>query len=177
MDSVYDNNTDRSIRIQKEIAELQKLRESVKSRFHQNLINDRINSRNRKLQNLQRSKNRLVGIQKRIMLPKLWLNQKRGMIDRHFEARTETTQNYAEDYAKMAEAHSNLDGMFNGIRASFYDFQSGRYQSKAEFNQSICNALNNAKVSVRGCNRTSISKKLLDRIRQNQQQQVQTQTI
>lgn len=177
LDSVYDKNTDKSIQIQREIAELEKLKETVNSKFHQKKIDQNLMKRKLKMYKLKNSRNRLIGIQKKIMLPKVWVNQKKGMIERSFDARVEVGQNYAEDYAKMAELYNNLDGMFNGIKASFYEFKSGRYQSKAEFNQKVCDMLNNAKVTVKGSNRTSISKNLLDKIRQNQQQQIQTQAI
>lgn len=176
LDSVYDSRTDKSIKIQKEIAELQELKKSINSKFHERIINNRIARRNDKLNKIKNTKVKITGVQKRIMAPKLWLNQHRGMVDRHFEAREEVSQKYAEDYSKMAETERNLGGMFSGVRAAFYDFQAGRYQSKAEFNHNMCEMLNNARVTVNGNNPINISRQVLNQIRQRQQQQLQTQT-
>ena len=177
LNSTYNKGTERANDLEREIAELKNLKEQVQSKFHSRLIDRKIENRNKRINRLRSIQGRIVGAQKTIMTPKLFVDQKRGMVNRHFEAKEEVFQNYANDYQQMAATERNLKGMFSGIKAAFYDLQANRYQNKATFNQHICDVLANSKVTIKGRNKRMMNKNTLHNIQQNQQQQVQVQTI
>ena len=170
LDSVYDKGTDKVIEIKKEIEELKQLKSTVQSKFHQSIIDKQIANRNKKIEHIQKEKNKIVGVQKKIMAPKLFIEHKKGMIERGFNARDEVFNQYSEDYAKLAETQRNIGGMLSGVKAAFYDLQSNVYKTKAEFNQKMCETLNNGVVRVKGSVQRKISQTNLNNIRQNQQQ-------
>jgi len=169
LNSEYNDKTTRLIELKKEVEELTRLKESLQSNFHKRIVDKKINNRNEKINKLRESKTRIVGDQKQIMIPKLYINQKKGMVGRHFESKKEVFEDYAHDYREMAEAERNLNGIFSGIKAAFYDFHAGLYGFRADFNNSICEMLNN-RVRVRGNNRHLINREALNAIRANQQQ-------
>ena len=175
LNSAYNKGTEKVNSLEKEIADLRKLKEQVKSKFHSRLIDRKIENRNKKIARLRKLQGRIVGTQKIIMAPRLFIERKRGMIDRHFETKQEVFQNYANDYQQLANAERSMNGMFSELKAAFYEFKAGRYESKAKFNQKICNVLNGGTVTVRGNNQRMINRNTLNNIRQNQQQQVQVQ--
>lgn len=177
LDSVYDKGTDKVIEIKKEIEELKQLKSTVQSKFHQNIIDKQIANRNKRIATIQKGKNKIVGVQKKIMAPKLFIEQKKGMIERGFAARDEVFNQYADDYKSIADAQRNLGGMLSGVKAAFYDLQSGVYKTKAEFNQKMCDTLNKGVVRLKGSNRRRMNPNDLTQIRQQQQVQQQVQTI
>ena len=177
LDNEYNNKTDKIIKIRKEIADLQELKNRVNSTFHKRIIDKKIQHRENKLKKLKESKTKIVGNQKRIMAPKLYLQRKEGLFSRHFESKEEVFTKYSEDYKQMAEAERKMNGFFSGIKAAFYDFKAGRYESKAKFNKSLVEMLKGGKVKVTGSNKGKINKNDLNTIRNNQNQQVATQTM
>lgn len=177
LDSVYDKGTDKVIEIKKEIEELKQLKSTVQSKFHQNIIDKQIANRNKRIATIQKGKNKIVGVQKKIMAPKLFIEQKKGMIERGFAARDEVFNQYADDYKSIADAQRNLGGMLSGVKAAFYDLQSGVYKTKAEFNQKMCDTLNKGVVRLKESNRRRMNPNDLTQIRQQQQVQQQVQTI
>ena len=177
LDEEYNNKTDKIIEIRKEIAELEKLKQTVNSTFHQRIIDKKIKYRENKIKKLNESKTKIVGNQKRIMAPKLYLQRKKGRFARHFETKEEVFNNYSENYKKMAESQRKMKGFFSEIKAAFYEFQAGRYECKADFNKYIVEMLNDGKVTVKGSNVSKIKRDKLDAIRNKQTQQVATQTM
>ena len=177
LDSTYNKQTDKIIKIEKEIMELKQLKEQVNSKFHKKAIDNRILKENNRIKQLQQRQGKIVGVQKTIMAPKLWIDQKRNKADRYLEARKDVLTDYSNDYQKMADNERNLGGMFSEVKATFYEFQSKRYGTKAELNQKMFDMLSDAKVTIKGRMQQMINKNTLDQLRQRQQQQVQTQTI
>lgn len=174
LDSKYNKKNDSIIKLKKEIEELKKYKEQIKSKFHKNIIDKRISVRNKKISKLQKSRVKIVNVQKKIMAPKLFIEQKKYLINRHFEAKEEVYKDYSDDYKQLAASERAINGMFNELKASFYEFQANRYQNKAKFNHNICNKLNNAKVTVKGAAKRMINKNRLTQAMQNQQTQQQT---
>lgn len=170
LDSKYNKKTDKIVELKQEIEELQTLKSQITSKFHQRIIDKKIKKREQKIKSLKASKVNIIGSQKRIMTPKLWLNRKKNMISRHFESKVETFKEYAENYTKMAQTERQLGGMFSNIKAMFYEFKASRYESKAKFNLKICNLLNNAKVKIKGSNKKILNNNKLKQIRQKYQQ-------
>ena len=177
LDNRYNQKTDKIIEIRKEIAELERIKENINSQFHKRIIDKKIAIRNKKIKKLQESKVKIVGTQKKIMTPKLFVNRKKGLVSRHYESRSEVFTEYADGYRRVAEAERNLNGFFSGIKAAFYDFRASRYTSKAEFNREICDRLRNGNVTVNGRNTARINRNTLNMLRNNQNAQVATQTI
>ena len=177
LDNSYNKKTDRIIELRKEIEELNQIKSNINSKFHKKIIAKKIEKRNKKIAKLQKSKTKIVGRQKKIMTPKLFVNRKRGLFSRHYESRSEVFNDYSEGYREMASVERSLHGMFSGIKAAFYDFRSGRYNSKSEFNRDICDRLRNRNVRVNGRNRHLINRNRLAQARNNQNQQVATQTM
>lgn len=177
LDSTYNKQTDKIIKIEKEIMELKQLKEQVNSKFHKKAIDNKILKENNRIKQLQQRQGKIVGVQKTIMAPKLWIEQKKNKADRYLEARKDVLTDYSNDYQKMADNERNLGGMFSEVKATFYEFQSKRYGTKAELNQKMFDMLSNAKVTIKGRMQQMINKNTLDQLRQRQQQQVQTQTI
>lgn len=173
LDSSYNSKTDRIIELNKDIADLKELRNDITSTFHKKLIDRKIEKKQREINRLKKSKNKIVGMQKRLMIPKIKLHQKKGFVGRHFDAKGEVFNDYAKDYEKMAETERQLSGMLSGIKAKFYDLQAKRYKTKAEFNHGICGVLKKSKIVVHGNNQHMVNRNALNHIRQNQQQQLQ----
>ena len=174
LDSKYNEKNDDIIKLRKEIEELKKYREQVKSKFHKSIIDKRISARTNKISKLQKSRVKIVNVQKKIMAPKLFIEQKKGLVNRHFEAKEEVFKDYSKDYQQLAASERAVKGMFSELKASFYEFQANRYQNKAKFNHEMCEKLNNAKVTIKGATKRMINKNRLTQAIQNQQTQQQT---
>ena len=173
LDSKYNDKTDKIIALKKEIAQLKELKKQINSEFHKKIIDRQINAKNRKIARLQYARVMIVGTQKKVMTPKLWLEQKKGAINRHFESKKDVYKDYSDNYRMMADTERQLNGMFSSLKAKFYDYQAKKYNKKAEFNQKICDTLRNAKVAINGYNQQRINRNTLNSIRRNQQQQLQ----
>ena len=114
-----------------------------------------------------------MGVQKKIMTPRLFIEMQKDLISRHFESRAEVLANYADDYEKMAEKEKSMNGMFSSIKAAFYEFKAGRYRSKSELNQAILGILSRpeAKITITGSNKKVIPKAAVQALRQQMSQQ------
>ena len=121
LDSTYNKQTDKIIKIEKEIMELKQLKEQVNSKFHKKAIDNRILKENNRIKQLQQRQGKIVGVQKTIMAPKLWIEQKRNKADRYLESRKEVLTDYSNDYQKMADNERNLGGMFSDVKATFFN--------------------------------------------------------
>lgn len=170
LNSKYNKKSERIVDLEKDIQELNQLKNKISSRFYNKIVDKKIEYRKRKIAKLQNSKVKIEGYQKAVMLPKLWLNRKKGMFHRHFESKSEVYQNYSNDLRKMADTERNLHSMFSGLKAAFYDFKANWYEEKASFNRNICNILKNGKVTLLGSNRRIINKNVLNSMRKNNTQ-------
>lgn len=170
----YNDKTTKIIELKKEIKELEELKNQLRSGLHKKIVDKKISNRNEEIRKLKESKNKMVGSQKKIMVPKLWLDQKRGKTLRRYEARAEVSEMYSNDYRRLAETERHLNGMFSPIKAMFYDYKANRFESKAAFNSKICEILSGANVRVNGANRHLINGDVLNQIRNNQHVQAQT---
>ena len=168
LDSQYNTKTEEEIKLQQEIKRLQELKEQINSKFYKRLMDKKIEKRNKKIQKIQKSKTKIVGIQKKMMLPKYYVNQRIGKVERHFESKQEVFETYSKDYRKLSDAEREMNGMFSGIKAAFYDYKAGKYQRKADRNQKICELLQKGKVTIKGNNIHLINKNLLNQLRQKQ---------
>lgn len=177
LDKSYNKKTEKIIQLEKDLKELKELKGQLTSRLRKKIVDKKIQKRTEKVNKLKKAKVKIVGKQKKIMVPKLAFEQRKGTMSRHFDARADVFKEYSEDYKKMAETERQLDGMFSGIRAAFYDFRANRFESKSEFNRSICEKLNNSRVIVSGNHRILTNRNILDRIRNNVQQQAVVQTV
>lgn len=177
LDDKYNNKTDKIVALKQEIEELKALKKQVTSKFHQRIIDRKIEKRERKIKTLKISKVNIIGSQKRIMTPKLWLARKKNMINRHFESKVETYKEFADNYSKMAQTERQLGGMFSGLKAMFYEHKANKYAKKAEFNLMICNVLNKSKLTVKGANKKLINQQKIKQAKQKYQQQQQVATI
>ena len=164
LDASYNYNTKRIAELKQELEELKSLKEQVSAKFKR---------RNLELFELQHSQIKILDKQKRIMAPKLWIERKKGMLNRHFESRAEILNEYAEDYEKKTKPQGELNDMFSEIKNTFYERKVSKLRSRANFNQKICEILQNSNISVRGYIRRKINKNTLNASRQNQQQQAQ----
>lgn len=172
LDEKYNHKTDKIVVLEQEISELKALKEQINSKFRKRRIDKKIEKRNQKIQKLQNSKIKIVGKQKKKMAPRLWVNSKKGKMARHYEAKSETFQEYADDYRNMAQTEINMNKMFSGIKALFYEHKANKYQNKADFNAEICNLLNSRQTRINGRNRRRINPDVLRQVRQNHPQQI-----
>lgn len=177
LDKGYNKTSEKIIRIQKEIKELQKLKSELKTEFEKKRIDKKIKNLNERITLIRKGQVFIDGTQKKIMTPKLWVKMKQGAIQRHFESKSEVYSDYADDYEKMAEKTREMGGMFSGIKATFYEFKAGRYRSKSELNKVIFNLLNKPgnKIKVDGSNRKVLSKDQVQALQQMNQQQLDDQ--
>ena len=180
LDDRYNVHNDKIIEIEKQMAELNALKRDIKSNFQRRRIEEKIKKLNSKILVIQNKQKKIIGQQKKIMAPKLWVEMKRGMFDRKFESRAEAFKDYSEDYDKLAKSTRKMSGMFSDIKAMFYEFQSGRFKRKSEFNRSMIDFLSRPgnQITVNGRNKKKIRKQTLQQLRNaNQQQRTATQTI
>ena len=177
LDKNYNKKTDKIIKLEKDLAELKTLKQQVRSKFRKKLIDWRIKRISKKIAKLEKSRIKIVGRQKKIMMPKLWFSEKKGFVGRGYESKAEVFTTYAEDYREMAQTERQLHGMFSGIKAAFYERKARRFEKKAEFNRRMLERLNRGRVTVQGANQQNLPADVLAQVRQNQQQQVAVQTI
>ena len=150
LDEKYNAKSDQVIELEKQIAKLRELQQNLKSNFQKKRINNKIDHLYEKISKLQTKQVKIMDKQKRIMVPKVRINQRRGTMERHYESRIETFNEYSEDYSKMAETTREINGMFSGVKAAFYDYKAGKYAKKSERNQAIYNYLKTKKIRVTG---------------------------
>ncbi len=174
LDNYYNSKSSKIIKIEKEIAELKKLKADLKTEFQRKSVDRQIKHLQDRIKKLQRAQVRIEKAQKRIMTPKMFINLKRGMVERHFESKSEVYSDYADDYRKRAETTRAMGGMFSGIKAAFYEFKAGRYRTKSELNRAIFDIISKPgnKVTVAGSNQKVVPKKSVQALQQMNQQQV-----
>ena len=146
----------------------------LKTEFQRKSVDRQIKHLQDRIKKLQRAQVRIEKAQKRIMTPKMFINLKRGMVERHFESKSEVYSDYADDYRKRAETTRAMGGMFSGIKAAFYEFKAGRYRTKSELNRAIFDIISKPgnKVTVAGSNQKVVPKKSVQALQQMNQQQV-----
>ena len=175
LDDSYNEKTDKIIKLEKEIKLLKELKEQVNSNIHKKIIEKRIAKKTEKIEKLKKSKIKILGIQKKIMVPTFILNKRKGNINRHFESKKEVFENYSKNYQKMAEKEKELGGMLNGIKALLYESKANKYHNKAIRNQKICELLNKGNTKIKGKNKHKVNKGLLDKFIQNLEQNLAVQ--
>ena len=175
LDDSYNEKTDKIIKLEKEIKLLKELKEQVNSNIHKKIIEKRIAKKTEKIEKLKKSKIKILGIQKKIMVPTFILNKRKGNINRHFESKKEVFENYSKNYQKMAEKEKELGGMLNGIKALLYESKANKYHNKAIRNQKICELLNKRNTKIKGKNKHKVNKGLLDKFIQNLEQNLAVQ--
>ena len=175
MHDSYNEKTDKIIKLEKEIKLLKELKEQVNSNIHKKIIEKRIAKKTEKIEKLKKSKIKILGIQKKIMVPTFILNKRKGNINRHFESKKEVFENYSKNYQKMAEKEKELGGMLNGIKALLYESKANKYHNKAIRNQKICELLNKGNTKIKGKNKHKVNKGLLDKFIQNLEQNLAVQ--
>ena len=175
LDDSYNEKTDKIIKLEKEIKLLKELKEQVNSNIHKKIIEKRIAKKTEKIEKLKKSKIKILGIQKKIMVPTFILNKRKGNINRHFESKKEVFENYSKNYQKMAEKEKELGGMLNGIKALLYESKANKYHNKAIRNQKICELLNKGNAKIKGKNKHKVNKGLLDKFIQNLEQNLAVQ--
>ena len=175
LDDSYNEKTDKIIKLEKEIKLLKELKEQVNSNIHKKIIEKRIAKKTEKIEKLKKSKIKILGIQKKIMVPTIILNKRKGNINRHFESKKEVFENYSKNYQKMAEKEKELGGMLNGIKALLYESKANKYHNKAIRNQKICELLNKRNTKIKGKNKHKVNKGLLDKFIQNLEQNLAVQ--
>lgn len=176
LDKSFNENIDKIIKMEKDLDRLKQLRESVKLRVFKNVVDKKIEKREKKLKKLESKRVKIVGEQTKKLIPEVKLRLSENKKIRFHEARGEVFQTYADDYAKAAETERNLHGMFSGIKAAFYDFKANSYQRKADFNVSMCERLRDRKIALKGANERRISSSTYEMAVQTNQQQVAVQT-
>lgn len=176
LDKSFNENIDKIIKMEKDLDHLKQLRESVKLRVFKNVVDKKIEKREKKLKKLESKRVKIVGEQTKKLIPEVKLRLSENKKIRFHEARGEVFQTYADDYAKAAETERNLHGMFSGIKAAFYDFKANSYQRKADFNVSMCERLRDRKIALKGANERRISSSTYEMAVQTNQQQVAVQT-
>ena len=178
LDSYYNSKSEKIIELEKQIAELNELKNSLQTRSQQAKVERKIKRLEAKIKKLKQKQGKIEGIQKKVMAPKFWVSFKRGMIKRHFESKAETFEKYAQDYEKLAETNRNMSGMFSSIKAAFYEYKAGRYLSKGLFNRKIFDMLNNSnKITVNGSNQRVMNNNSVNNLRNQNNQAVAQQTI
>ena len=173
LDDAYNGKTTQIIALNKEIEELKGIKEQLKSNFQKKRIDKKIAKRNEKIKKLQQSKIKIVGKQKKIMLPSLALERRKGRFNDHAESKAEVFTDYANEYKILADTERRMGGYFGKIKALFYDLKSNKYESKAAFNRNMCDLLRASNVKINGSNRYIVASKLLNQARNNQIHNVQ----
>ena len=174
LDEVYNKKTDKIIEIDKDIKKLSETKADIKSKYVQRLIDKKIKSKQAKVNKLQKSKVDILKNQRKIMAPKLFVERKKELIKRRLEARQELFDSKEKGYELLSDKEQDLNEMFSGIKAAFYEYKSGRYQTKRERNEKIYEILYNSEIQITGANEIDIDVEVVDALRQ---QRLRQQTI
>ena len=153
LDALYNVKATSILDLETKIKELKDIRESLISNFQKKKIDRTIIKIEKRIGKLRQSQVKIVGKQKRIMLPKVFLERIRGRFSTHFESKAEVFSTFAEDYRVLADAERKVGGFFGGINAMFYDLQANKYERKSAFNSHMCEVLRSGSVMVDGSNR------------------------
>lgn len=171
LDKLYNNKTDKIIEIDKEIQKLNEIKGDINSKFVQRIVDNKIKKKEAKVSKLQKAKVNILKNQRKIMAPKLFVEQKKETIKRRLESRQEVFAAKEQGYDILAERENELNEMFSGIKKAFYEFKSGRYQSKRERNESIYEILYKSEIQVTGANEIEIDVEVVDAIKQQRLKQ------
>ena len=164
----YNKKTTQIISREKQIEELKKIKSQLQSNFLKNRIDKKIDRRTEIIKKLKQSKVKIVGKQKKVMLPQVALAKRKGMFSAHLESKSEVFSDYAKDYKKLADAERKMDGFFGSFKALYHDLKANRYERKSKFNQNMCDLLRSSNVKVTGDNRYLVASDKLNQARNKQ---------
>lgn len=173
LDEMYNSRSAKIIKIRKQIQELEELKKGLKTEYQKRSIDRKIIRLKYRIKGIQNAQTKIEGFQKRVMTPKMFVEMKRGMINRRFESKAEVYGEQADDLEAIAAKEREMGGMFNRIKAAFHEFKAGRYRSKSEFNRTLFGILSRPgnKITITGSTQIKTSRQQVQALQQQMQDQ------